>query len=74
MSGFLDRLKAERDELLDRIVKLDRFRSGDQPPGVSNNHWALLHSQREAMRDYLSILNARLHDLEATSDCDQHTA
>lgn len=59
---WLDRVISERDELKMKLDALDRFRAGRQPLSVNNNQWALMHSQREAMRDYLSILNARIDD------------
>ncbi len=60
MPSWLDRVIAERDELATKLAALDRFRSGERPDHTSMEQWALLHSQGEAMRDYLSILNARI--------------
>lgn len=65
--SWLERVTIERNELSMKLDALDRFRSGNQPASVNNQQWALLHSQREAMRDYLSILNARIADGEQSN-------
>ena len=70
-SEWLERVRAERRELCQRLNKLedflDRLKSGvvkidDQPL-----HYALLMMQREVMRQYLVILDRRIELAEANA-------
>jgi hypothetical protein len=59
---FEDRLKAERDDLKGRLDKLKSFLAGEQV-GASPVQVSMLVEQKDAMEDYLGILNARLENL-----------
>lgn len=58
MEDFIERMQGERDELRERIGRLER---GVVEFGLSNPYRAtLMESQLKAMKDYLFYLDARL--------------
>lgn len=58
---FLDRLKKEREELNDKIVKLNAFITGNTGFGdLSDGNKFLLCQQARIMIDYRDILDVRL--------------
>ncbi len=59
----VERMEQERRELKDRLEKLTTFLAGEQA-GVSPVQASMLYDQKEAMGDYLGILNARLENLD----------
>ena len=64
MSTFLERLKEEQDQLLDKVTKLDDFI--DNNPvffTVSEMQRVLLVTQLNAMKMYLYTLDERIYDL-----------
>lgn len=64
---FLDRLKVEKDDLLDKVNKLANFLARDvmnDNPRLSEANHILLNEQLEAMNSYLNILIIRLELLE----------
>ncbi len=63
-NAFLDRLKVEKDELLDKVTKLAIFLNSDKVNGLSDANELLLKHQLEAMNTYLNILIVRIELLE----------
>lgn len=62
---FLDRLKVEKDELLDKVSKLSVFLAKEgYNQKVSEANYYLLKKQFEAMNTYLNILIIRIELLE----------
>lgn len=57
-------IKNERDELADRLDKLDRFLM-DNEKGEGVDHIDLLYAQAEVMNAYLRILDRRIACWEA---------
>lgn len=54
------RLEEERDQLEDRIHKLEVYMSSNRALLMNDAELYLLRKQREAMADYLDILIARI--------------
>ena len=63
-NAFLDRLKVEKDELLDKVTKLAIFLNSDKVNNLSDANELLLKQQLEAMNTYLNILIIRVELLE----------
>jgi hypothetical protein len=63
---FLDRLKTEKNELLDKVTKLGMFLISDKIKELSDANILLLKQQFEIMNAYLNILIIRVELLEAT--------
>jgi hypothetical protein len=61
---FLDRLKVEKDELLDKVTKLAIFLNSDKVNALSDANELLLKQQLEAMNTYLNILIIRVELLK----------
>jgi hypothetical protein len=61
---FLDRLKTEKDELLDKVTKLATFLAQRNSQTLSEANYLLLGLQLEAMNTYLNILIIRTELLE----------
>ena len=61
---FLDRLKVEKNELLDKVTKLAMFLNSDKVNDLSDANELLLKQQLEAMNNYLNILIIRTELLE----------
>jgi hypothetical protein len=61
---FLDRLKTEKDELLDKVTKLSIFLNSDKIDGLSDANQLLLKHQLVSMNDYLNILIIRIELIE----------
>lgn len=64
MSDFKLRLLEERDQLQEKVTKLDTFICSEAFKTVSDNQQNLLENQLIIMEDYLWLLNARLKDLD----------
>jgi hypothetical protein len=63
MSDFITRMKAEGDELLDRLTKLYAFLDSPTYNGLSGHQQMLLTMQCEYMSGYARILERRI-DIE----------
>lgn len=63
LESFTDRLKAERDELDERLGKLALF-LGHGAPGTTQRHRAMLNEQSRLMSDLLAVIDERLADLQ----------
>jgi hypothetical protein len=61
---FLDRLKVEKNELLEKVTKLAMFLNSDKVDSLSDANELLLKQQFEAMNTYLNILIIRVELLE----------
>jgi hypothetical protein len=64
MSTFLDRLQEEKEQLLDKVIKLEDFI--EKNPvflTVSEMQRVLLVTQLNAMKLYLYTLDERIYDL-----------
>ena len=61
---LINRLKIEHSDLLDKCASLETFINSDKFNDVNYVQQLLLPSQLSAMETYLTILDARLDDLE----------
>lgn len=64
MKKVIKRLIVERNDLLDKCAKLEAFIESDKFNDVNYVQQLLLPIQLDTMNAYLTILDARLHDLE----------
>ena len=64
MEKIIKRLIVERNDLLDKCTKLEAFIESDKFNDVNYVQQLLLPIQLDTMNAYLTILDARLHDLE----------
>ena len=60
MQDFVKRLIVERDELIDKLEKLQDFFATDKFENLDNENKMLLSTQLNIMRAYLSILKRRI--------------
>lgn len=60
MEDFKKRLIVERDELGDKIAKLESFIESPRFENLDKRNGDLLIAQRDAMRTYFVILNVRI--------------
>ena len=65
-NAFLDRIKVEKDELLDKLTKLATFLAKQEmiEKTLSDANLILLNQQVEVMKTYLNILIIRIELLE----------
>lgn len=61
---FLERLKTEKNELLEKTTKLSMFLNSDKINDLSEANELLLKFQLEHMNNYLNILLIRIELLE----------
>lgn len=61
---FINRLKIERSDLLNKCTSLETFINSDKFNGINYIQQLLLPIQLDTMNAYLTILDARLNDLE----------
>lgn len=64
--GWLDRLKAERDEVNERLFKLEGFLYSDETAGLSGPDMFLLTIQADIMHTYEEILCERIRRAEVS--------
>ena len=60
MEDFKERLVAERDELDDKLAKLEAFIGSSRFEDLDERNRKLLATQCDAMRQYSTILNVRI--------------
>lgn len=60
MEDFKKRLVVERDELDDKLAKLEEFIGSTRFENLDERNGKLLVAQRDAMRQYSVILNVRI--------------
>lgn len=64
MESFLDRLKQEKQELHEKVVKLSDFLNSENVKVLSEANQILLKQQLVCMNDYLNILIVRIELIE----------
>lgn len=64
MSTFIERLRTEKQELDERLTKLEDFLATDTFTGLANIDKLLLEKQFSIMTEYSRVLNSRLMRLE----------
>lgn len=64
--GWLDRLKAERDEVNERLCKLEGFMYSPEYAGLPSPDKFLLTIQADVMHAYEEILCARIRRAEVS--------
>ena len=64
MKEVIKRIVIERNDLLDKCASLEAFIDSDKFNDVNYVQQLLLPIQLDAMNAYLTILDARLNDLE----------
>jgi len=64
MSDFKSRLLEERDQLQEKVTKLDDFIDSDAYTTIAERQQELLLDQIYFMAEYLSILKERIEDLD----------
>jgi hypothetical protein len=64
MSDFKTRLLEERDQLKEKVTKLDIFIDSDTFETISELQQDLLMDQLYHMSEYLTILDERVDDLD----------
>lgn len=65
---FLDRLITERDELGQKLTKLQDFLNRPKPVGVTDKQIDMLYKQAHAMDNYFQILCDRIIDLQKVEE------
>lgn len=63
MSGFKQRLEAEKVLLEEKLIKLDEFLESGKAEEIDDVQKALLHVQANAMDTYLQCLKERIKRL-----------
>lgn len=63
MPEFITRLIAERDQLKDRLTKLQDFLKSDKFKSVDQIQQSLMIDQEYYMKGYLDVLEKRLNNL-----------
>ena len=58
MKDYIERMKNERDELSEKLEKLNRFRCQNSHM-LDKTEWYLMKNQQNVMQEYVDILNAR---------------
>ena len=58
MKNYIERMKNERDELSEKLEKLNRFRCQNSHM-LDKTEWYLMKNQQNVMQEYVDILNAR---------------
>ena len=59
MKDYIERMKNERDELSEKLEKLNRFRCQNSHM-LDKTEWYLMKNQQNVMQEYVDILNARI--------------
>lgn len=67
-TDWFERLKAERDELGERMGKLSAFLHSDKAHALSSEHVSLLRKQWLAMLSYYATLDQRIELAEKEAD------
>lgn len=61
MEVFVERMVVEKDELQDRVTKLENFINGEKFKELKGLEQAYLKEQLSFMRGYLSVLRQRIN-------------
>ena len=65
METFVERMITEKDELQDRVTKLENFINGEKFKELKGLEQVYLKEQLKFMRGYLSILRQRINFYES---------
>lgn len=61
MEAFVERMITEKDELQDRVTKLENFVNGEKFKELKGLEQVYLKEQLSFMRGYLSVLRQRIN-------------
>ena len=61
MEAFVERMIVEKDELQDRVTKLENFVNGEKFKELKGLEQVYLKEQLKFMRGYLSVLRQRIN-------------
>ena len=61
MEAFVERMIVEKDELQDKVTKLENFVNGEKFRELKGLEQVYLKEQLKFMRGYLSVLRQRLN-------------
>lgn len=61
MEAFVERMVVEKNELQDRVTKLENFVNGEQFKELKGLEQVYLKEQLKFMRGYLSVLRQRIN-------------
>ena len=61
MEAFIERMITEKDELQDRVTKLENFVNGEKFRELRGLEQVYLKEQLKFMRGYLSVLRQRIN-------------
>ena len=61
MEAFVERMVVEKDELQDRVTKLENFVNGEKFKELRGMEQVYLKEQLSFMRGYLSVLRQRIN-------------
>ena len=61
METFVERMVVEKDELQDRVTKLENFVNGEKFKELKGLEQVYLKEQLKFMRGYLSVLRQRIN-------------
>ena len=61
MESFVERMIVEKDELQDKVTKLENFLKGEQFRELGGLEQVYLKEQLKFMRGYLSVLRQRIN-------------
>ena len=61
MEGFVERMIVEKDELQDKVTKLENFVTGEKFKELKGLEQIYLKEQLKFMKGYLSVLRQRIN-------------
>lgn len=61
MEAFIERMIVEKDELQDKVTKLENFINGEKFKELKGLEQVYLKEQLKFMRGYLSVLRQRIN-------------
>lgn len=61
MEAFVERMVVEKDELQDRVTKLENFINGEKFKELKGLEQVYLKEQLKFMKGYLSVLRQRIN-------------
>lgn len=61
MEAFIERIVVEKDELQDKVTKLENFVTGEKFKELKGLEQVYLKEQLKFMRGYLSVLRQRIN-------------
>ena len=61
MEAFVERMITEKDELQDKVTKLENFATGEKFKELKGSEQVYLKEQLKFMKGYLSVLRQRIN-------------